>query len=103
MFSEIGKNLQILKLDENGISNLPRFALSGLVRLSELSLRENRISCISNDTFVSNELTQLRKLDFYGNSLEEIGTDTLKPEFRIFDENFYFSLQIIFLKEKFDF
>lgn len=78
LFSSLGKHLEILKLDKNNIGSLPRFAFSGLEKLDSLSLRENKISCISNDTFASKELGNLKKLDIYGNELSEIGAGTLE-------------------------
>ena len=78
LFSSLGKHLEVLKLDKNNIGSLPRFAFSGLEKLDSLSLRENKISCISNDTFASKELGNLKKLDIYGNELSEIGAGTLE-------------------------
>ncbi|CBY34307.1 unnamed protein product [Oikopleura dioica] len=77
MFKEF-KMLEILKLDGNNIESLPQFAFSGLTNLKELSLRNNEISCIANDTFTPFDMHKLSRLDLYENNLQEIGDGTLQ-------------------------
>ena len=55
MFATLQK-LKILKLDTNEIQSIPRYTFSGLPKLEKLSLRNNNIRCLSNDTFYPFEL-----------------------------------------------
>lgn len=55
MFATLSK-LRNLKLDTNEIQAIPRYAFSGLGKLQKLSLRNNNIRCLSNDTFYPFEL-----------------------------------------------
>ena len=77
MFKEF-KMLETLKLDGNGITSLPQFIFSGLTNLKDLSLRDNDISCIANDTFTPFDLHKLSRLDLFQNNLQEIGDGTLQ-------------------------
>ena len=77
MFSEL-KDLKVLRLDRNEINAIPQYSFSGLVNLEALSLRDNDVRCISNQTFYPFELKKLEKLDLNGNRLSEIGASTLQ-------------------------
>ena len=77
MFSDLF-DLRSLKLDQNAITNIPQYTFSGLIKLKTLSLRNNEIGCISNQTFYPFELRDLEELDLFGNKLAEIGASTLE-------------------------
>ena len=82
LFDGFGRHLEKLKMDDNDIKTLPHFGLSGLFKLKELSLRNNLISCISNESFIQSEMTNLERLDLYDNQINEIGEG--KGQYRIY-------------------
>ncbi|XP_035756100.1 podocan [Egretta garzetta] len=66
------KNLQILKLKENEISIIPRGTLSGMTKLRELYLSNNKLKVNSIYSRAWRELSSLQSLDMAGNQLTSI-------------------------------
>ncbi|CAH2310864.1 podocan isoform X1 [Pelobates cultripes] len=69
------KNLEILKLKENDISSIPQDTLSGLSKLKELYLSNNKLKINSVYTGAWAELSSLQMLDLAGNQLSYVPPD----------------------------
>lgn len=66
------KNLQVLKLKENEISDIPKGTLSGMTKLRELYLSNNKLKVNSIYSRAWKELSSLQSLDMAGNQLTSI-------------------------------
>ncbi|KFO58612.1 Podocan, partial [Corvus brachyrhynchos] len=66
------KNLQVLKLKENEISIIPKGTLSGMTKLRELYLSNNKLKVNSIYSRAWRELSSLQSLDMAGNQLTSI-------------------------------
>uniref|UniRef100_A0A8C9LA51 Podocan n=1 Tax=Pavo cristatus TaxID=9049 RepID=A0A8C9LA51_PAVCR len=66
------KNLQVLKLKENEISDIPKGTLSGMTKLRELYLSNNKLKVNSIYSRAWRELSSLQSLDMAGNQLTSI-------------------------------
>uniref|UniRef100_A0A8C5R9W4 Podocan n=1 Tax=Leptobrachium leishanense TaxID=445787 RepID=A0A8C5R9W4_9ANUR len=69
------RNLEILKLKENDISSVPHDTLSGLSKLKELYLSNNKLKINSVYTGAWVELSSLQLLDLSGNLLSYVPPD----------------------------
>ncbi|XP_053549434.1 podocan [Bombina bombina] len=69
------KNLEILKLKENDISSIPQDTLSGMSKLKELYLSNNKLKFNSIYTGAWAELSSLQLLDLSANQLSYVPSD----------------------------
>ncbi|KAG8436887.1 hypothetical protein GDO86_007833 [Hymenochirus boettgeri] len=69
------KNLEILKLKDNAISTFPHDTLTGMTKLKELYLSNNKLKISSFYTGAWAELSSLQLLDLSGNQLSYIPPD----------------------------
>nr|XP_033771081.1 podocan [Geotrypetes seraphini]XP_033771082.1 podocan [Geotrypetes seraphini] len=69
------KNLEILKLKENEISSIPKGSLTGMAKLKEFYLSNNKLKINSVYTRAWSELSGLQLLDLSGNQLSHIPAD----------------------------
>uniref|UniRef100_A0A8D0DVT9 Podocan n=1 Tax=Salvator merianae TaxID=96440 RepID=A0A8D0DVT9_SALMN len=69
------KNLQSLKLKVNEISSIPRGTLTGMSKLQELYLSNNKLKVSSIYSGSWRDLTSLKTLDMAGNQLTSIPAD----------------------------
>ncbi|XP_061486453.1 podocan isoform X1 [Rhineura floridana] len=69
------KNLQSLKLKVNDISSIPRGTLSGMSKLQELYLSNNKLKVSSIFSGSWRDLTSLKTLDMAGNQLTSVPSD----------------------------
>ncbi|XP_030063277.1 podocan isoform X2 [Microcaecilia unicolor] len=69
------KNLEILKLKENEISSIPKGSLTGMVKLKEFYLSNNKLKINSVYAGAWSELTSIQLLDLSGNQLSHIPAD----------------------------
>ncbi|XP_077134140.1 podocan [Ranitomeya variabilis] len=69
------KNLEILRLNDNEISSIPPDTLTGMSKLKELYMKNNKLKISSIYTGAWVELTSLQLLDLSGNLLSYVPPD----------------------------
>ncbi|XP_060685775.1 podocan [Hemiscyllium ocellatum] len=73
--SGLPKNLHVLRLKENEINSIPDGSLSGMTKLKELFLSNNKLKLNSIYPGAWKQLTNLQLLDLSGNQLSYVPTD----------------------------
>eukprot|EP00079_Xenopus_tropicalis_P034919 XP_017948690.1 PREDICTED: podocan [Xenopus tropicalis] len=69
------KNLEILRLKDNDISSIPQDSLTGMIKLKEFYLSNNKLKLSSFYSGAWAELSSLQILDLSGNQLSYIPSD----------------------------
>ncbi|KAG8543221.1 hypothetical protein GDO81_025191, partial [Engystomops pustulosus] len=69
------KNLEILRLNDNEIGSIPQDALSGMTKLKELYMKNNKLKISSIYPGAWAELSGLQLLDLSGNQLSYVPAD----------------------------